>query len=601
MTDALDDRVVRVVAAIALLGLVARFALLGTRVAHFDEARVAWWSLHFFETGQFHYRYIIHGPLVQHVARSLFGLFGATDFATRVPVALVGGLLPLSALWFRHRLSDTEVAALALLLAANPILLYFSRFMRSSLLVAALCFVAFAAFVRWYDGFGVAYFHLGMATLALGFAAKENAIIYVVCWVGAGALLLHHKLYRHEGAASGAAWLRDGVDDAVDRVAGPDRDRVAWSAGHLVGGVLLLALLVLFFYAPRQGVTSGGALAVTQSHPNYATIVETCQTTGLWSSLGSGQVGSLVRCTGLTIERGLMYWFGGTSETTLTTYAERLGKFLSTSATYAGPLLALAVAGFVMEHYVAGDPRHLVLGAAYWGFASVLGYPLGTDIWAAWIIVNALVPLAVPAAVGLGYIVDAGRDALAEDDRVSVGAVAVLLLLVGGQMAAAGVSAVYLNPTSQHNDLVQFAQPEQDMRPAVADTIEISAANGGTDALFYGGSDFVDMDQQATRTPACINWFRTLPWAWYLSANDVSVTCANGTGQLPAEMPPVVVAQANCTLDRTVDCRAKPGALAVDQGLRERIPDDYERRGFLHRTTGGSYFDGMVVYTDPDA
>ncbi|WP_255150454.1 flippase activity-associated protein Agl23 [Halorarius halobius] len=602
MTDGsrFDDRVVRVVAAIALLGLVARLLLLGDRIAHFDEARVAWWTHHFAASGQFHYRYIIHGPFIQHVDRALFGLLGATDFSSRLPVAVVGGLLPLVALWFRHRLSETEVGALALLLAANPILLYYSRFMRSTLLVAAFCFVAFAAFVRWYDGFGVRYFHLGLVALGLGFAAKENAIVYVLCWLGAGALVLHHKMYRHRGADSGSAWLASAARSTRRRLVGPDWSRLRFSVAHLAGGVVLFGLVVLFFYAPREGVTSAGALAITPDHPNYQQVVDTCRQTGLWSSLAAGDIGSLFQCTELTIQRGYGYWFGGSSETTVTTYVERLGKFISTSARYAGPLLALALAGFLIEQYATDDTRHLVVGVAYWGAASVVGYPLGTDIWAAWIIVNALVPLALPAAVGLGYILDAGRDALADEDRVSVGLVAVLLVLVGGVMLSTGISAVYLNPTEPDNELVQFAQPEQDMRPAVAETLERAGASDGPDALFYGGSDFVDMDEQATRTPACINWFRTLPWAWYLSPNGVDVTCANDTGTLPEEMPPVVVAQAECTLDRNVECRERPAALEVDSRLSERIPADYERQGFLHRSTGGSYFDGMVVFYESE-
>ncbi|WP_255196723.1 flippase activity-associated protein Agl23 [Halorarius litoreus] len=602
MTDGsrLDDRVVQVVAAIVALGLLARFALLGTRVAHFDEARVAWWTLHFAETGQFHYRSIIHGPFIQHVDQWLFGLLGATDFASRVPVALVGALLPATALWFRHRLSDTEVAAMALFLAANPILLYYARFMRSSLLVAAFCFVAFAAFVRFYDGFGVQYAYAGVGFLGLGFAAKENAIVYVLCWLGAAALVIHHKLYRHEDHDSGRDWLHGAFVTVRHRLVGPEGDRLGRSAGHLLGTLFLFVVVVGFFYAPRQGVTSPGALAISTSHPQYQQIVDTCRQTGLWSSLFSGQVGSLTRCTGLTVEQGYAYWFGGSGETTLETYGTRLGRFLGTTATYAGPLLALSVVGFVVEHYSA-EPRHFVLGAGYWGFASVVGYPLGTDIWAAWIIVNALVPLTVPAAVGLSLIVDAGRDALASDDRVSVGAVAVLLLLVGAQVASAGVTAVYLQPTDPDNRLVQFAQPQQEMRPAVEEVVAVSARNEGTDALFYGGSDFVDMDQSAERTPACINWFRTLPWAWYLDANDVSVTCSNGSSELPETLPPVVVAQADCTLERSIDCRRQPEALEAPDRIRERIPDSYERHGFLHRTTGGSFFDGIVVYVDSEA
>ena len=94
----LRDRTVQAVLAVTLVALVARFVLLGQRIAHFDEARVAWWGLEYLETGSTSYRYIIHGPLMQYLHRYLFEVFGATDLVMRAPVALVGGLLPLVAL-----------------------------------------------------------------------------------------------------------------------------------------------------------------------------------------------------------------------------------------------------------------------------------------------------------------------------------------------------------------------------------------------------------------------------------------------------------------------------------------------------------------------
>ena len=184
------DRTVRAVLAVTLLSLVARFVLLGQRIAHFDEARVAWWGLEYLETGSTSYRYIIHGPLMQYLHRYLFEVFGATDLVMRAPVALVGGLLPLVALWLRRHLDDVETVALAGFLAFDPILLYFSRFARSTVFVAAFCFVAFAALVRWYDGDGAGSLYVAGAFLALGFGAKENAVVYVLCWLGAAGLLV---------------------------------------------------------------------------------------------------------------------------------------------------------------------------------------------------------------------------------------------------------------------------------------------------------------------------------------------------------------------------------------------------------------------------
>jgi len=570
------DRTLQVVVAVVALGLVARLAFLGTRIAHFDEARVAFWTLRYVETGEMRYRYVVHGTFVRYAARPAVALFGATDVAVRLPVALVGGLLPAVALWLRHRLADAEVVAVAVLLSLDPILLYYSRFYRSSLVVAAFCFVAFVAFLRAYDGFGVRYVYVGSAALALGFAAKENAIVYVLCWLGAGALLVDAALFRSRGHASGRARASNAVGRLRARYrAAPaaTRRRLARYAGHLAAAAAVFALLALFFHAPRGGDA------------------------GLWT----GNLGATLDATWADVTDGYDYWFGHGEEKTVSEYRDTLSRFLGTTLDYSGPLFLLSVGGFLLDRYGGDGGRPLVAFCAFWGFASVVGYPLGTDIWGAWIIVNALVPLSVPAAVALAALVRVGRDALADDDRVSVGVVALLLVVLVGQTAVVGLAGVYASPTGPDNGMVQFAQPQQEMRPAVDATVAAAATNPtGPDAAFYGGDDFVDMDETDVHTPACLSWFDTLSWGWYLEANDVAVTCAQAPGDLPEPLPPVVVASADCTLERPVECRDDPGALAPDDGLAERVPDGYERYGFLHRTTGGNDFEGMVVYVDED-
>jgi uncharacterized protein (TIGR03663 family) len=572
----LDDRTLRVVVAVALVGLLARVAFLGVRVSHFDEARVAFWTLRYAETGEIHYRYGIHGPFVRYAARWAFAPFGATDFAARLPVALVGGLLPLVALWLRHRLSDVEVVALAVLLAVNPLLLYYSRFMRSSLLVAAFCVAAFAAFLRAYDGFGWGYLHAGAVLLGLGVASKENAVVYVLCWLGAGALLLDTALFRPRGHECGraravayAAHLRERYEADPEAA----RRRAGLLAGHLVVAAALLGLVFFFFYAPRGGEA------------------------GLWS----GNLGLTFDRTVEDLRTGFEFWFGHGEEKTVSEYRDTLERFVGTTLAYAGPLFLLSIGGFLLDRYGRAGGRPLVAFFSYWGFASVLGYPLGTDIWGAWIIVNALVPLAVPAAVALGALVDVGRDALSDDDRFSAGIVAVVLLVVAGQVAVVAAVGVYAEPTGPDNEMVQFAQPQQEMRPAIDATVATAAAHdGGPDALFYGGDAFVDMREGDVHTPSCIDWFNTLPWGWYLEAEDVSVTCARSPGGLPADPPPVVVVEADCTLAHPVQCRERTEALRAVDDVGSRLPDSYERYGSLHRTTGGNDFAGMVVFVDEE-
>lgn len=583
MTDRpLEDRGTQAVLALAFVALVARLVLLDARPSHFDEGRVAYWTLNYVETGEFHYRYIIHGPLVQHAGAALFGLVGASDFASRLPVALVGGALPLVTLWLRHRLSTVETVGLAFFLALNPVLLYYSRFMRSTVLVAAFCFVAFAAFVRVYDGFGARYLYLGAASLALGFVAKESAILYVLCWLGASALVIDAKLFRVGGEESGVSWTRKRTAAFHERFAGRGEILSDWAlrwVGHGAAACILFVVLFVFFYAPRGG-----------------------EWVGLYDVLGNPlllpeMLGTLAD----QVTTGYGYWFGGGSERTLQDLLGSLRYLLEPIAGYAGPLIGLAVAGFFLERYVSDDPRQLVLGCAYWGFVSIPGYALGTDINNPWILVNALVPLAVPAAVGLATIVDAGRDALATDDEVSAAVVAVLLLLVTGSVVAGAATGVYTNTTDPDNPLVQFAQPSAEMRPAVDRLVEVSRRTDGTDAIVYDTTgNLVDMQTEAPRRPACLTWFNALSLPWYLEAHDVAVECADAPAALPDTLPPVVITTGECTLERAADCRKQPGAMAPPEALAGRL-EGYERYPYLHRTTGGNDFDGVIVYVAADA
>lgn len=552
-TPFVDDRSTFLVVLVALVALLARLVFLGTRVAHFDEGRVAYWALHFLETGEFHYRYIVHGPFVQHVNALLFGLFGTSDFVMRLVVALIGASLPLVILLFREHLREEELVAGALFLAFNPVLLYYSRFYRSTIPVAAFALVAFGLFVRFSDTRRFRYFHGGVAFAALAFTAKENAAVYYLVWAGASLLLLDHTLFRPRNASSGVAWLRSWFVRTF-------RGR-SWRAGprfvgHLVLAVVLFLVVILFFYAPRSPTPDG---------------------VGLWNAFGDGNFWPVFEATWNRIEDGLNYWFGGGIEsgTRYDSLVERWidfgAHFLEVLTQYALPLLGFAIVGFVAERYSSRSPRNLVMFAGYWGFVSILGYPLGTDIKSAWVTANALVPLAIPAAVGAAILVRVLRDALVEDDDVSASIAAMIILLAVVLVGFVTVTAVYTNTTSADNGLVQYAQPEQDMRDTLADVHALAVENEqGVDVVIYGNS-FV---QQGGRIdPGCTDIGNTLPLEWYIARADANATCAEHEGDFDGELsggnPPVVIA-----------------AESDADHVRDRLPS-YAERNHRLRTTGG--------------
>jgi uncharacterized protein (TIGR03663 family) len=512
------DRVHVAVFEIVVVALVARLYDLGGRVAHWDEARVAYWTLDFIETGAFEYRPIIHGPFYHHVNKLLFGVVGASDASMRLVVAVAGGLFPLVALLFRDRLRDLEVVALAFFLAFNPVLLYYSRFMRGDPLVAMFMFTAFALFVRAFDTRRVGYLHAGVVFTALGFTVKENALLYLVCWAGAGALVVDHRFLRRDGR--GWEWpgaLYDGVGRAWRLL------RRRWLT-PVVAAVEFL-VVVVYFYAPRvgPGSESGVGLWRVLDDPTVAPAVGYAATVGSWQDFW-----------GLWIR-------GGHQDHS---YIPYMGDFLLTMAYGALALSLLALVGFLADRYTGDGPSTLVSACFYWGFASVLGYPLVTDIMAPWAVVNAVVPLAVPAAVGLALVVRWGHRAVSRRDLVAAGITGFALVVVVGQIAATGAVGTYLSPQSESNELVQYAQPAGDIDPVMDLLAETAPGHEGTDVLLYG-EYLVDGDEgPVPREPACAKWFNSLPLPWYFSKADADVTCAEnaaGAGTVVSESQPVLV------------------------------------------------------------
>lgn len=521
---------------ITLFALVLRFVFLGDRIAHWDEARVAYWTLDYLQTGEFHYRYIIHGPFVQIVNRPVFAVFGANDFTARAIVALIGGLLPLTALLFREHLRDVEIIGLAGLLAANPILLYYSRFFRSSVVVAAFMFTAFGLFVRAYDTRQARYVHAGVVFVALGFTAKENAAIYLLVWLGAVVLLIDHELFRPNSSTTGFQRI-DAMVSRFIETRSSWRSWVRHYGAHAFLGVVLFTLVIVFFYAPRTSDPTGLGLWQAVRHP--------------------GRFPGVINAMIADITEGYTYWFAGASDpgcqktNVIDGYLCFLGLSFQVLAGFGAVVVTFGVVGFIVERYRAHKPRNLVMFASYWGFVSLVGYPLGADIFGAWFLVNVIVPLAIPAAVALGLVYRWGQDAWEDDDEISAGLAGLVLVLVIGQIGMAGVTGVYINSQDPGNGLVQFAQPAGDFRPELREIERLSGTTSGPDVVLYG-EWLVDGDTQAVRSPACAKWFNALPLPWYIAANDWTVECATNQSQLDQQLdrnPSAVITRANSTSD----------------------------------------------------
>jgi uncharacterized protein (TIGR03663 family) len=533
---------------IAVVGLAARLAWLGERLVHQDEGRVAYWVLRYLETGAYEYRPIVHGPFLFHVDRYVFQLLGPSDFSARLPVAILGAVLPLSAWLYRKHLRDTEVVALGLFLAFNPVLLYYSRFMRSDM--PLVVFVAFTVgfFLRYYDERQRRYLAAGVATLALAMTTKENALLYPVCWLGAAALLLDHRLFRAPVTDDLSVWgvlvdyldwvlpfdlrgswgtLAGGnVNGLIDRHI--DWWRTGWtSAAVAVGLVVEFFAIIVLFYAPRGGgYTKGGAAG--WPGPDQAG-----QGIGLWNSLGRLAGGDPDMFLAVVWEAIVGSWNEFTGQWASdhgNSYLAFFEHYVNVLEAAALVLCAFAIIGFVVDRYSSDGPRDLVALASYWGFVSVLGYPIATDIRAGWATTHAIIALAIPAAVGLGIVFRWGIESFTDDDPVGVALTVVILLLVSGQVAATGVGLVYVNDQDPDNMLVQYAQSSStDLKDTLADVERIGREQGGpddVDVLFYGNEYYTSNLSADFQPPASSGYYERRTLMWYMETYQYR---ANGT------------------------------------------------------------------------
>ena len=553
-------RLYAAVAAVAVLAAVARFVGLGARPAHWDEARVGYWILDYLRTGAFEYRAIIHGPFIHHVNRILFGVLEPNDYTMRIVPAAIGSLLPLSALLLRDRLRPVETVVLAAFLSFSPVLLYYSRFMRGDLMVAAFMFTAFAFLVRAVDTGRSRHVAAGFLFAGLGFTVKENALLYVLCWLGSLALLFDARLYvsryRSPATDGGAAPVTARGDWTDVFVA--DIERAARGVRRVLPGVVAgLALFVgviVYMYAPRTAVPGGIGLNQVAVAPGVVPDV-----------LQEAVVGSAQEYYGTWIDSDL-------SESVYSDYLTTMAR-----DTVAGALAVTVagVGGFLVERYAADEPRPLVMVGFYWALASFLGYPAAVDQAGAgnWTVAHVAAPMAIPAAVGVGYVVRWGYDAFRSDDSTGVGLAAVVLVLVVAVLGWSSLSVVYLNATSPDNGVVQYAQPRDDIQPEMA-AMDRLADGEGTDVLLYG-SFMTKSDPPASSQyyPACSEWFNALPLPWYYTASNASVDCAQDEDALPGpneSAPPVIIAKAD--RDVTTVGNETEASLAAPDELAERFP-----------------------------
>jgi uncharacterized protein (TIGR03663 family) len=174
-----DKRELAVWGALIAAALVVRMIGLANRPFHHDESQDAYFSYLFRQTGDYEYNPLLHGPLRFYLTALMYVLFGDSSFTARLAPALMGlSMVPLC--WpLRPLLGRCAAFGAAALLAFGPSFLYFSRFAREDIYVAALTLALIVVVWRFLDRPRTFYPALIGLFLALSFATKETTFITV--------------------------------------------------------------------------------------------------------------------------------------------------------------------------------------------------------------------------------------------------------------------------------------------------------------------------------------------------------------------------------------------------------------------------------------
>jgi uncharacterized protein (TIGR03663 family) len=519
------NRVLVGVVAVAAVGLVLRVVALGGRPFHWDEARVGYWALRYLETGTFRYRPIAGGPLLYHLDRAAFALLGPSDRVARLPVAILGAALPLVALLFRDRLDDAETVACAAVLSVQPVVLYYSRFLRGDVPLALFGLAAVGFGLRAWDRRRRRDAYAAAACLPLAASASGFAAGYPLCWAGAWLLVVDGRSVAGDGTG--------GVRNTLAAV----RTRLAGRATPAARAGLLATAVTVLLFAPRSGSAPGVGLDTPAT---------------LHLAAYEGTVGALRRFVGVRIV--------DRAPDGAHAILPYLGDAAGLLAAVALPVVFLGVVTTLRLRY-ATRRRPLIEGAGYWGLLAMVVFPTIAEVSAPWTLVHVVVPLSVPAAVGFVWLLRDGVDTITGADDPALGAgdgrrrtvdagtavaVALVVLAVGAQVGAVVAGDVY-GPSDRTNDLAQYAQPADDLEPIAVAARAAADGDSGTVEVVYVGSAYDGPgDATADSPPVGDAWGTRLPLPWYVAVGGADATSTANTSTFArrygANAPPIVIA-----------------------------------------------------------
>ena len=165
--------------ALLLAAAASRLWDLGSRAVHHDESLHAYYSWILSNGSGYTHDPMMHGPFQFEATAAVFLVLGDSDYTSRLVYAVTGIALVAMPFLLRRRMGRLGALFASAMLAASPVMLYFSRFSRNDILMAVWTLGLVACAWRYIDEGKNRYLYAAAALLALAFATKETAYIVV--------------------------------------------------------------------------------------------------------------------------------------------------------------------------------------------------------------------------------------------------------------------------------------------------------------------------------------------------------------------------------------------------------------------------------------
>ncbi|MDA1218249.1 MAG: TIGR03663 family protein [Chloroflexi bacterium] len=160
--------------------LAMRLWELGGRAMHYDEAIHLHYAWKLSNLEEYIHSPWMHGPFQIEFVALIFGIFGDTEFTSRIGYVLFGVALVALPYFLRQHLGPIGSLFTAIMLTASPVLLYFSRFGRNDIIMVFWATALLVLMWRYIHEEKNRYLYLASAILAFMFATKETAYFIVL-------------------------------------------------------------------------------------------------------------------------------------------------------------------------------------------------------------------------------------------------------------------------------------------------------------------------------------------------------------------------------------------------------------------------------------